>query len=90
MILRAKITVKGRVQGVGFRVSARQRALKYNLNGYAQNVGIDQVIMEVEGPSQKVNAFIRDVESGLHKFIRIDEMEVDELEKKGDSGFKIL
>lgn len=87
--MHVKITVSGRVQGVGFRISAWQKATEYQLKGYVQNVGNDQVVMEVEGSREKVEQFIRDVRSGLNKLIRIDDMHIEEALEKGYHEFRI-
>lgn len=43
------ITVRGRVQGVGFRYNARRQALTLGLDGFVKNMNDGSVYMEVEG-----------------------------------------
>lgn len=47
--MRIHIIVHGRVQGVGFRFSAQQKAVEYNLTGYVRNLANGDVELEVEG-----------------------------------------
>ncbi len=48
-MLRIEITVKGIVQGVGFRYFVLSHAQKLNLRGYVKNVGQDKVEIVAEG-----------------------------------------
>lgn len=88
--MRIHIIAHGRVQGVGFRFSAQQKAVEYNLTGYVRNLANGDVELEVEGEKSKVKDFIEEIESGLNPFIRIDHLKVTRFErKKGYSEFSI-
>ena len=76
------IIVSGHVQGVGFRYSAREKALEYNLVGWAQNKSDGTVEMEIEGDMAKVEQFIDQIQKGLHRFIRVDDLTVNKTENK--------
>jgi acylphosphatase len=54
-----KITIIGRVQGVGFRYSARLVAQSLNLNGFVKNMPNNEVYIEVEGEENQVDIFIK-------------------------------
>ncbi len=54
----AEITVKGKVQGVGFRYFVLQKALQYNLKGYVQNLVNGNVIVVAEGNHKDVETLI--------------------------------
>lgn len=84
--MRVHIIARGRVQGVGFRITAKQKAMQYNLNGYARNLLDGDVELEVEGEEANINAFMEELKAGLNPFIRIDEMEVERLET--DKGYR--
>ncbi|SFD77392.1 acylphosphatase [Lentibacillus persicus] len=84
--MHAHITVNGRVQGVGFRYSAQQRAYHYNLNGWVQNNSDGTVNIEVEGDDHNVQSFLNDLEKGFSPFIRVRDMEVDTQHK--EKGYK--
>lgn len=52
------ISVRGKVQGVFFRASARDRALEFGLAGWVCNQADGSVYLEVEGPDAHVDAFV--------------------------------
>lgn len=68
--------VSGRVQGVGFRFSAQQKAIELQLTGWVQNKFDGTVEIEVEGEKEKVEQFISHVEKGFHNFMRIENVEL--------------
>lgn len=53
------ITVQGKVQKVGFRFSAIEKALDYNLTGIVRNYDNDQVKIEVEGEVDDLQKFLK-------------------------------
>jgi len=56
--IQASATVHGRVQGVGFRYSARSRAARLGLTGWVRNEPDGTVSVVCEGPRDKVGEFI--------------------------------
>jgi len=54
----ATIKVYGEVQGVFFRESARQEALKLGLNGFARNEPDGAVCIEAEGNEENLKKLI--------------------------------
>ena len=52
------ITVKGIVQGVGFRFSAQRTAKIYGIKGYVKNLPDGHVYIEAEGEADRVKDFI--------------------------------
>jgi acylphosphatase len=48
-IIHTDITVRGRVQGVGFRYSAESQARKLGLRGFVKNEPNGDVYIEIEG-----------------------------------------
>lgn len=54
--IRLEATVRGRVQGVGFRYFAVRRALELGLVGWVANVGDGSVRCIAEGPSAAIDA----------------------------------
>jgi acylphosphatase len=60
----ATFLVEGRVQGVGYRAFARQRARELGLTGYALNLPGGQVKVWAEGPAAALSRYARDLESG--------------------------
>lgn len=53
-----RIIVTGRVQGVGFRYSAKISALKLNIAGYVRNLSDGSVYIEAEGTDIMLSEFI--------------------------------
>ena len=63
-VLRAKLLVKGKVQGVGYRAFAVRVASKRGLCGGVRNLDDGRVELEVEGPKDKILILIEDVKAG--------------------------
>ena len=59
MIENAKITVKGIVQGVGYRWFADRAARKYELMGFVENLADGSVYLEVEGKRIVIEELIK-------------------------------
>ncbi len=53
------ITIHGQVQKVGFRFSAIEKALEWNLTGLVKNYNNDQVQIEVEGELDDLQKFLK-------------------------------
>ena len=61
--MRLRAVVRGDVQGVGFRYTARRLARQLGLTGFAENVADGSVRVEAEGPSERLDeleAFLRE------------------------------
>ena len=54
----AKITVKGFVQGVGFRYFTYRNAVNLDIKGYVKNLMDGSVYCEAEADSDTINKFI--------------------------------
>jgi acylphosphatase len=52
------ITISGRVQGVGFRYSARSVAKYMNITGFARNIPGNKVYIEAEGDETQLKDFV--------------------------------
>ena len=84
-IIRRKFIFDGRVQGVGFRWRARMAAEELGLTGWVKNEWDDSVVMEVQGPSEKIDMLIQGLQQA--RYIRINhifsvELPVDPRENK--------
>jgi len=60
------ITVKGRVQGVGFRYFVRQEAIRFGLCGYVKNLYNGDVEIFVEGDEKIMQLFKDTLKKGPH------------------------
>ena len=54
----AHVYYSGRVQGIGFRYTAREVACGYEVTGFVQNLPDGRVEMIVEGDEEEVKAFL--------------------------------
>lgn len=63
-LVRARITVGGIVQGVGFRYFVRNTATSLGLSGYVRNLPDGRVEVVAEGDRQVVDALIVDLRIG--------------------------
>jgi len=67
---RVTVTVRGHVQGVGFRWWTRYRALELGLAGHARNLDDGRVEVLVQGPTSAVDTMVRllsEVPSTAHR-----------------------
>ena len=88
-ILRRRLTVSGRVQGVGFRPTVYRLAVERGLSGLVRNTP-EGVLIEIQGPGEKILAFARDLRGGLPPLARITSLVEEELvPAAGEEGFAI-
>ena len=59
-----RILVSGRVQGVGFRYFAQDRAMEFMVKGYAQNTRDNKVEIICQGQSNNLEMFIASIQKG--------------------------
>jgi len=57
-VVRRRVVIEGRVQGVGFRVSCARQAAAAGLTGGVRNLPDGRVEATFEGPSRSVDALI--------------------------------
>ena len=63
-VLRAKLLVTGKVQGVGYRAFAARVALQRCLRGGVRNLDDGGVALEVEGPKDRILDLIEELKIG--------------------------
>lgn len=63
-IMTFQILLSGRVQGVGFRYFAQDRAERYNISGYVRNTHENMVEIVCQGDSGNLDKFIADIKKG--------------------------
>jgi hydrogenase maturation protein HypF len=84
-----RITVRGVVQGVGFRPTVHRLAVSMGLHGYVQNNG-SNVVIEIDGDG---NEFVSRLKAALPPLARLDQVEVSEGlpdERLREMGFLIV
>ncbi len=76
------ITVYGKVQTVGFRFSAIEKALEWNLVGEVKNYETDKVEIEVEGEEADLQKFLKWCHVGPQgaQIEKVDYKSTDELQ----------
>jgi len=89
-VLRRQALVCGVVQGVGFRPFVYRIAMEEGVTGFIGN-DTDGVTIEIEGPGERVEAFLVRLRAEAPPLARIDSVAVRELGLKGDeAGFRIV
>jgi hydrogenase maturation protein HypF len=88
MISRSKITIRGAVQGVGFRPFIYRLATELKLTGFVNNSPIG-VLIEIEGDKSKLDEFILRIEKEKPSVSVITSMEFSFLDSKGYKSFEI-
>lgn len=87
-IVRYRIRVRGRVQGVGFRYHALKLAEQLKINGFVKNES-DHVLIEVEGREETLRIFIRSLRTKPPRECRITSIESETHPLKGGRGFEV-
>jgi acylphosphatase len=87
-LIRRKVTSHGRVQGVFFRDSTRERAKTHGVAGWVRNTADGAVEAVLEGPPEAVDRVTRFLETGPPS-ADVQSTDVDEQEPEGLSGFEI-
>lgn len=88
-LVRARIRVRGVVQGVGYRPFVHRVATEWALAGHVGN-DTDGVFVEVEGPPAAVEAFADRLRRDAPPLARVDAIEVATIDIVGDQGFHIV
>jgi len=89
MLKHIDIKVHGRVQGVFFRHSARQKALELGLVGLVKNEDDGTVHIEAEGEPEKLHELVKWCHAGSG-YSRTDKVETSEWPMRNLVGFEIM
>lgn len=82
------ITLRGRVQGVGFRFSAREQARKNGVKGYVKNLPNGNVEIKVSGPENNVEQYLQWCKEGpSHAYV--DDMHIEDAEPENFHTFDV-
>ncbi len=74
---RVHALISGRVQGVWYRASTRQEAIRLGLSGWVKNLPDGRVELVAEGPAQAVDALIKWCHKGP-PYAAVDKVDVEE------------
>ncbi len=89
MFKSVRIIVTGIVQAVGFRPFIYRIAKKKNLNGFVRNIG-NAVEISVSGEEEDINWFITEIKNDHPPLAEIDNVLVEEIDKKDFYEFRIV
>jgi len=88
--VRAHVTIGGRVQGVNFRASARERARSAGVGGWVRNLDDGRVEAVFEGPKPAVSRMVSWCYGGPRS-ARVEKVDVEWERPTGqDSEFRIV
>lgn len=85
--VRKHIVFHGRVQGVGFRYTAKYLAQSLGLTGWVRNEWDDTVTMEVQGREELINQMLVKLNHG--QFIVIEWMDTEEVPLEQEYSFRV-
>jgi len=87
-LIRRRVLVSGRVQGVGFRQHCAAVAGRAGVAGWVRNRRDGRVEVVVEGPADRVQSVIAWCRSGP-ALADVEALEVFEEQPTGESGFRV-
>ena len=67
---RRHLHYSGRVQGVGFRYTVKNIAMRHNISGYVRNLPDGRVELIVEGPEDEMDQLLASVKDRMSGYIR--------------------
>ena len=87
-MVRYRVLVAGRVQGVFFRDTCRRMALRHGVSGWVRNLPDGQVEAVFEGPADDVQHLLEWSRHGPDRAV-VDDVRVQPEPPEGISGFEI-
>lgn len=69
-MIRQRIIFTGRVQGVGFRATARAIARHHAITGWVRNEDNGSVLLEIQGQAGVIEAFLAELQRDMGRFIK--------------------
>lgn len=88
-MIRRRVVVRGRVQGVWFRDSMRREAERLGVSGWVRNLADGSVEAALEGSSDAVDALTRWCDRGSEG-ARVLRVETNDEPLEGLAGFRIV
>jgi acylphosphatase len=89
-IERRRVLYEGRVQGVGFRMTARRLASSHPISGSVRNLPDGRVELVVEGDSADLTAYLDAIRREFGSMIRDITVETETPGTEALEGFSIL
>jgi acylphosphatase len=88
-MIRLRIRVEGRVQGVFYRASTQSKALELGLTGWVKNEPDGSVLMEVQGAAETIQTMVDWCWIGP-KMARVNALNKDQVSLEDSRDFVIL
>jgi acylphosphatase len=67
---RRHVHYSGRVQGVGFRYTVKNIAMRFDVSGYVRNLPDGRVELIIEGPASEIDTMLQSVHERMNGYIR--------------------
>lgn len=87
-MVRFRVHVTGKVQGVFYRASTREQAQTLGLTGWVMNQRDGSVLFEAQGQQSDVEKMIEWSKHGP-RFASVSDVRVESVELQEDKGFEI-
>jgi acylphosphatase len=87
-MIRRRVLVSGRVQGVWFRDSCRREARRHGVAGWVRNCEDGRVEAVFEGDPDAVNTLVNWAQHGPPR-ARVTGIDVSDEEPAGETGFRV-
>ena len=84
-----RLTIKGKVQGVFYRATAKDVADLIGVKGWVRNLPDNNVEITVTAPEETLQKFINWCKQGPPK-AKVEEVIVEELDLEEFNGFRII
>jgi hydrogenase maturation protein HypF len=88
-VRRRRISIRGVVQGVGFRPFVHRLARDLHAAGFVRNSS-SGVLVEIEAPDSTIDAFLVRLRNELPPLARVDAIEVEDVTARGEVSFGII
>jgi acylphosphatase len=66
---RCEVYYSGRVQGVGFRYTARRIAAHYRVTGFVKNLADGRVHLVAEGPEEELAGLLASIRDTMERYL---------------------
>ena len=88
-VVARRVVAHGRVQGVFFRASTRDRARGADVAGWVRNDQGGTVTAHLEGAREAVDELVGWIEDGGPRWARVDRVECEDVELEGAATFEV-
>ena len=88
-VRRRRISIRGTVQGVGFRPFVYRLARALHAAGFVRN-SASGVLLEIEAPDSAIDALLARLQNERPPLARIDSIDVEEVPARGEASFAII